>query len=647
MISRLLLAAMILAAVAPAARAGFVQEVRPLVEQHCAKCHKEGRERGGVNLAKAQSEGDVLRQYKVWRRVLEQVETGEMPPDDDTGFGPAHQKALLGGVKKILSLLEQDHPQLRDPGPDVIRRLSRSEYQRVIRDLFGLEVDIVKQVGLPEDSTGSHFDNVAAALTLPPAMIEKYFAAVDTVVDLLAPPVDAPEPSDWAAKDRAGKARKAAEKLFAGMAKDRAGAEQFISRTLRLAWRRPVAAPEVTRLMALVDAGMASGETLERSTLRALKPALVSPNFLYRIEESRTASGGGKAARVSDLELATRLSFFIWGSVPDDELLALAEKSQLSAPSTLMAQTKRMLSDARAETLTQSFFIPWLQLHKLEQARPSTEFFPTFNHDMKRGMRREVELFCDAIRTEDRSVLDLLRADYTFVNEALARHYGIDGVSGKEFKRVSLDASSPRGGVLGMAGVLALTSHTHRTSPTLRGAYVLDVIFGTPPSPPPANVSQIDEGRKRRDGNDPQTFREKLALHAEDATCAGCHRRIDPLGFGLENFDAIGAWRQSGPELDASGELPGGRKFNGAIELREVLWERRDQFLRNLVGETLAYALGRKLDYFDEPQIARIVAALHADGFKFSTLISGVISSYPFQHRRASDAQSPTKTASR
>lgn len=644
---RHLFAVVIFAAPAPAAAAGFAQEVRPLVEQHCAKCHKEGKERGGVNLAKAQSEGDVLRQYKVWRRVLEQVETGDMPPDDDTGFGPSHQKALLGGVKKILALLEQDHPQLRDPGPGIMRRLSRSEYQRVIRDLFGIEIDLAKQAGLPEDSTGSHFDNVAAALTLPPAMIEKYFAAAEMLVDLLAPPPGAPEPADWTGKDRANKAKKAAEKLFGGFAKDRGGAERFIAHTLRMAWRRPVAAPEVARFVALYDAATAGGDGFERAALRALKPALVSPNFLYRIEEARPAAGSAKAARVSDLELASRLSFFLWGSLPDEELLALAEKSELSQPAALAAQTQRMLADPRAEALTQSFFIPWLHLDKLEQARPTTEFFPAFNHDMKQAMRREVELFCEAMRTEDRSVLDLLRADYAFVNEPLAKHYGIEGVSGNDFKRVSLDASHPRGGVLGMAGVLALTSHTHRTSPTLRGAYVLEVIFGTPPSPPPANVSQIDEGRKRKDGTEPQTFREKLALHAQDATCAGCHRRIDPLGFGLENFDAIGAWRPSGPDLDASGELPGGRKFNGALELREVLWERREHFLRNVVSEMLSYALGRKLDYFDEPQIARIAKALQADGCKFSTLVSGVIASYPFQHRRTAGSESPTKTASR
>ena len=308
----------------------------------------------------------------------------------------------------------------------------------------------------------------------------------------------------------------------------------------------------------------------------------------------------------------------------------MAEKGELGAPAVFDAQVKRMLADPKAKSLTDTFAEQWLQLKKLPHARPSTEFFPTFTPKLRQAMHDEVRTFFDHLRTDDRPVTDLLDADYAYLNGDLAKHYGIDGVTGPEFRKVARTDPS-RGGLLGTGAVLALTSHTNRTSPTLRGKYVLEVILGTPPPPPPPGVSQIDEGKAPKEAN---TFRDKLALHATQANCAGCHAKIDPLGFGLENFDAVGRWRKSGGDVDASGKLPGGEPFNGPKELKAVLLKKKPRFVENVTKKLLVFALGRELQPADAPAVTAITADLEKNGYKFSVLVAGVAKSFPFQHRR-------------
>lgn len=633
-----------LAIPAVAAPPPYATELRPLLQKSCFECHGDKKQKGGIELASIATEGAFIQKPRLLRSVIEQLEIGEMPPDEDT-LSAADRAKLIAGLRQTLALLDADLPALRDPGPALIRRLSRSEYNNVLRDLFGFEFDAVKIAGIPEDSTGRAFDNIAAALQMPPAMLEKYFSAADALLTELWPEKDAFRKDDWSSRERAKKAKAAADKL--GLPANADTARTFLASFLRRAWRRPVAPAEVERFVKIWESVAKDGD--HTAALRkSLKPILVSPNFLFRIEAdstpaaARTNIDSGKAAasqlaasatRITDIELASRLSFFLWSSIPDDELLTLAGKNELSKPAVLEAQIRRLLADPRARALTDNFLTNWLEIDKLSAARPSTEFYPNFNDKLKTAMRAEVETFCNKLREDDRPVLDLLAAEYTYANEDLARFYGLPGVAGKEPQRVSLKPEHHRGGILGMAGILALTSHTSRTSPTLRGKYVLDVIFGTPPQPPPANVSQIDEGKKKN-GKDPRSFREKLDLHAQDATCAGCHKKLDPLGFGLDNFDAIGAWRPSGPNLDTRAELPGGRSFNGSDELKAILWEKRDLFLRNFIGQTLAYALGRELEYYDEGHITRIKSEMEKSGGKFSSLILAVAQSYPFQHRR-------------
>ena len=634
--------------------ATFTRDIRPVLDQHCFKCHNTEKHKGGIDLTTFDSEGSVLKKYKLWRRVVEAVHSQDMPPDDDK-FTPQHGEVIVGGVKKILALLDSGHPSLLDPGPSLIRRLSRAEYNNAIRDLTGLEIDFTAQLGLPEDSTGSSFENTAAALNLPASLLEKYFAAADLALTRL---FGEPDPMwdgkpDWERKPNAAQLKTARAKFFDGLPEnaDRAATAKFLGHVARLAWRRPVAADEVERFMKFYDAAVAKGDAPRAALRKALKPVLVTPDFLFRIEEDHTpakATTGTTipAAKVSDIELASRLSFFLWSSIPDEELLAAAEKGQLSQPAALAAQVKRMLADPRAKRFTSDFFLRWLDANKVAEARPSTEFFPTFNDAMKKAMRAEVEAFCDNLRTEDRPVLDLIASDYAFVNADLAKLYGLPGVTGKEVQRVALKPENHRGGILGMGAVLASTSHTNRTSPTKRGKWVLDVIFGNPPPPPPANAGMFKDENKSK--KEPKDFREKLAQHAVDPSCAGCHAKLDPLGFALDNFNAIGEWRATSADLDTSGKLPTGEKLGGVDDLKKLLWTRRSEFVRNSVTQMLTYALGRELDYYDEGQITRIQAAADKDGDKFSAVVLGIVNSYPFQYRRNADLlpDSPAKKTS-
>jgi hypothetical protein len=627
----------------------FVKDIRPLLEKHCFKCHNAEKQKGGIDLTRFTSEEMVLREFKLWRRVVEQVTSQEMPPNDDTGFTQQHGTIVINGLKRTLAELESDHPKFLDPGSALIRRLSRLEYNNVLRDLTGIELDFAAALGFLQDTTGSAFENIAAALSVPPASLEKYFGGADLVLSKLFGDADlSPEARLEADKKLDGRIRQARKTFFADLPDqpERQAVAQFIAGFARRAWRRPIAAEETAPLVKFYDASLAKGDTSREALRKALRPILVAPEFLFRIEEDRTPKdqpAGSKAgAQISEVELGSRLSFFLWSSIPDEELLVAAEHNQLSKPETLAAQTKRMLADPKAKSLTDAMLMRWLGAEKVAEARPSTEFFPTFNNELKRAMREEARAFCNNLRTEDRPVLELLASDYTFVNADLAKHYGLAEVNGKEPQRVALKPEDNRGGVLGMGAVLASTSHTFRTSPSQRGRWVLDVLFGTPPPPPPANAGLFKDEKREKE---PKDFREKLAQHAKDSQCAGCHRKMDPLGFALDNYNAVGQWRPTSADLDTHGELPTGERFTGAAELRKVLWDRRGEFVRNLIGQTLTFALGRELDYYDEGQISHIKAAMEKDENRFSSLFLGVVNSYPFQHRRNAEPDAARRTA--
>jgi cytochrome c553 len=587
----------------------FTRDIRPILQARCMKCHGTEKKKGGIDYAAIADGKAALRERKTWRKAAVQVEGLEMPPEGEKPLADAERSTLAAWMKEAAANVENVGEL--DPGPPLVRRLNRTEYDLSVRDLLGIDIDVSGPAGIAEEATGHTFDTIADALVLPPALMEKYFTAADLALDRLF--MDARRRAAFIGSD---------------------GARKLLERVIRRAYRRPAREGEVDRLLVLFERGESKGKPFEESIRLPLKAVLVSPHFLLRIEENRPGTG---AVRVGDLELAMRLSYFLWSTMPDEPLLALAGQGKLSEPATLEAQVRRMIASPKARALTTRFAAEWLQLAKFETARPSTEFFPSFTGNLKRAMRQETEMFFDALRTEDRSVLELLDADYTYANQELANHYGIEGVTGTQVRKVALKPGSHRGGLLGMGTMLAATSHTHRTSPTLRGKWILEVLFGTPPPPPPPDAGTIkEEGRK---GKEPKSFRELMAMHATLPTCAACHRKIDPLGFALENFDAVGGWRdsQGGKPLDITGELPTGEKISGVDELKRTVLARADAFEHNLVEQMMCYALGRDLQGDDEVAVREVKAALGRDGHRFSALVLGIARSFPFQNRRGAE----------
>jgi len=415
--------------------------------------------------------------------------------------------------------------------------------------------------------------------------------------------------------------------------KEIACAKTILSTLTRRAYRRPISKTDIDGPLAQYREGRAGGD-FDAGITRALSAVLINPEFLFRVEADAKNAAAGDAYRISDLELASRLSFFLWSSIPDDELLDVAIRGRLSRPEELEKQTRRMIADPRSANLSTNFAGQWLRLRNLDAVVPSTKLFPDFDDNVREAFRKETELFIDSIVREDRSALDLIRADYTFLNERLAKYYGIPNVHGSHFRRVTLTPESRRGGLLRHGSVLAVTSYATRTSPIIRGVYVLDNFFGAPPPPPLPNVPALDEGTVSAS----LPMRERLAAHRKNAVCANCHRTIDPVGFALENFSAIGQWRSyegEGEPIDASGALPGAGEFRGVTGLEDALLSRPEMFTGALTEKLLTFALGRGVEYYDAPAVRKIVRDAAKDRYRFSSIVLGIVKSTPFQMRRS------------
>ena len=409
-------------------------------------------------------------------------------------------------------------------------------------------------------------------------------------------------------------------------------AREIIERFAGKAFRRPATADEVKRLLGLFELTQKNGDPFETGIQLALQGALVSPHFLFRIESDSQPNDPGASHPITDYELATRLSYFLWSSMPDDTLFDLAKQGTLRKNGNLEAQVRRMLKDPKAIALTDNFAGQWLQFRNLKQVAPNRRQFPSFDDALRTAMAKETEQFFAAIVREDRSILDFLDADFTYLNERLAKHYGIEGVKGDEFQRVSLKGDQ-RGGVLTHASVLTVTSNPTRTSPVKRGKWILEQILGAAPPPPPPNVPELSEDKKAVLTG---SLRQRMEQHRANPACASCHARMDPLGFGFENYDAIGSWRQKDGkfDIDPSGTLPSGKTFKGPAELKTVLKERSQEFSRCLAEKMLTYALGRGLEYYDKCAVDQVVSALEKNQHKFSSLVISIVNSDPFQKRR-------------
>jgi len=401
------------------------------------------------------------------------------------------------------------------------------------------------------------------------------------------------------------------------------------------AYRRPAQPADLEPLLAFYREGREGG-TFERGIELALRRLLVSPEFLFRVEREPAGVASGSPYPVSDLELASRLSFFLWSSIPDEELLALAGRRQLGRPAVLEQQVRRMLASPKAEAFIRNFSGQWLFLRNLDATAPVQSVFPDFDDALRQGFRRETELFVESIVREDRSALDLLRADYTFVNERLATHYGLPNIKGSHFRLVTLPPGNPRRGLLGQGSILTVTSYPDRTSPVVRGKWILENLLGTPAPPPLPNVPPL----KATSSGLVLSMRQRMEQHRASPVCASCHAMMDPLGLSLENFDAVGKWRvlgESSAPIDATGRLPDGTAFAGPAGLRDALL-RSDRFVATLTEKMLTYALGRGLEYYDAPAVRNILRQAAPGDYRMSALVAGVVTSAPFRMRRAGDA---------
>jgi len=418
--------------------------------------------------------------------------------------------------------------------------------------------------------------------------------------------------------------------LPANLDEEPACAQQILSSLARRAYRRPVSESDVQGLVEFYNQGRLDGG-FEVGIQFALERVLVSPDFLFRIEQDPADAQPGAMYAISDIELASRMSFFLWSSPPDDELLNLAERGALREPGMLEQQVQRMMADPRADAFIKNFVGQWLYLRNLEDFYPDPAAFPEFDENLRTALQRETELFIDDQIRSDASLLDLLRADYTFVNERLARHYGIPGVYGSRYRKVTVDGNQ-RGGLLGHGGLMMVTSYPNRTSPVLRGKFVLENLLGGPPPEPPPNVPALETSS---DGKI-LTMREAMVMHRENPACRVCHAAMDPIGFSLENYDVVGKWRRefAGQPIDASGLLPDGNTFDGPDGLQGLLLERPDDLVGTITEKLMRFALGRSLEYYDMPEVRAVVRAASEEDYRWSSIILGVVESTPFQMRR-------------
>src|SRR5579875_2008154 len=721
-----------------------------LVNQYCVGCHNSKLKTGGLALDRL-SPDRAADHPEIWEKVIRKLRAGMMPP---SGM-PRPDRATLDAFRhKLEAELDQAAAANPNPGTVGLHRLNRSEYANAIRDLLALDIDA--STLLPSDDSSEGFDNIADALGVSPALLERYLSAatkisrtavgdaaispststyrapgdlvqsehleglplgtrggilvrhtfpldaeytfrirsrvgglgnirqardenlevtlngervkltrLESSIEFKLPvkagpqsvgvaivkntdpgdddlwqvylnesgvqsvaivgPVNATGPGDTPSRRRIFVCRPASA------SEEIPCARRILSTLATRAFRRPVTDAEMETLLSFYQTGR-NKRDFDLGIEMGVQRVLVDPQFIFRFEREPENVAAGSVYRISDLELASRLSFFLWSSIPDDELRDLAAAGKLHEPAVLEQQTRRMLADPKAEALVSNFAGQWLYLREVKNQHPQAK---DFDDNLREAFRRETELFFDSIIREDHSAVDLLNADYTFVDERLARHYGIPNIFGSQFRRVSLPPE--RRGLLGQGSILLVTSVSNRTSPVARGKWVLENILGSPPPLPPPNVPALEDTGKG--GVVPVSVRQKMELHRSNAVCAACHKIMDPIGFSLENFDLTGKWRtkDGSVPIDASGQMVDGTKLDGPASLREALLSRPDVFVSTLTEKLLTYATGRGLKYYDMPAVRAIAREAEAKDYRFSSLILGIVNSPPFQLRKKSE----------
>ncbi len=594
-------------------------DAQALLKTYCLSCHQGKSPAGGFDLKEVGATASLQADAPRWIGLVKRLNNGEMPPkgapapalDGRDQFvqwvrTTLHTEACSSGVK---------------PGPASIRRLNRDEYTATLRDLLDLHLNI--GAALPAEGAGGEgFDNAAETLFLSPLHAEKYMEAAKVAMD-------------FAAKEYKSRTKILIAKPGDGVTPHQA-ARQILQAFLPQAFRRPVDESDIAPYLALFTTGQKRGLAFEPAVFLALRAALVSPRFLYHAEPENESA---ETRPLDSYALASRLSYFLWGSMPDELLFDVAASGKLNDPAVLKALIGRMLRNDRSLAFAQRFVEQWLRTRELGGDKsPDPKLFPTYASDeeLRSDIRFQPILFFQEILLRNLSLLNLLDSKYTIGTINLAKHYGIELPLNPKAKKqpqwVELPAGSHRGGLLGMSAVLAVSSYPYRTSPVLRGAWILDSILGTPPPAPPPNVPALEEAH----GNAaPKSVRERLTQHRANPACAGCHSRIDPLGFALENYDAIGRWRDedAGKPVDNSGELPDGVRFQGPDQLKAALLEKKDQFVRNLTSRMLGYALGRGLTLSDSCAVDNIVAQVKDNDYRGQTLLEAIVLSVPFRYQ--------------
>jgi len=584
----------------------FRGRVTPFINTYCIACHQNRRPtRAGVNFSPALKAPGHAAFTDQWKRAAARVKAHDMPPKGVPQPSDADRQMFAEWLAKLKYLSQ------KDPGPFIIRRLTKTEYGNTLHDLFGVDPSIAD--GLPDEVSGEGYLNSLSALQL-----EQYLKIADKVL---------------------GSAPTAIRKRLFGKAPaagtDPREAARKVARSLATkAFRRPPADPELDKLLEAFDLGMRNNLAYQQSLHLTAKAILVSSQFLFITPVGEAGSSSG-IVPLDDYQLASRLSYLLWATMPDGELMALAEKGTLHQPAVLDAQVLRLLKDPRSRALFDGFGAQWLSVGGLKRQVFDPAMFPQMTAQLRTAMYDEARLFFESIVRENKSIIRFVDGDYTYLNGTLAPIYGLEKtVTGPAMRRVTLRDGN-RGGILGMPGVLAATSFPNRTSAVKRGVWVLEQVLGEHVPAAPPNVPALDQQDQASVAN--LTLRERTELHRTNAVCANCHKILDPIGFGLENFDAIGRWRDrdsNGKPIDAAGELPGGERFSSPKDLKAIIAARTGALTRNMIEKLLAYALGRRLEGYDEIVVDNLTDEVAGDGYRMQTLIKGVVTSYPFTNRR-------------
>ncbi|MDB6175113.1 MAG: hypothetical protein JWL59_4424 [Chthoniobacteraceae bacterium] len=605
-----------LAAANAEARKSYDEKIVPFVETYCSSCHGEKKRKGGVSFQYALRSPGSPAFRKLWRDSAFNVKGEEMPPEEAQKQPSAEERKVFEDCVSGLKFLSP-----KDPGSFVIRRLTKIEYANTLHDLFGVDPEIARE--LPDEVAGAGYLN-----SLSPLLMEQCLTIANDVLHQIVSVEGAP-PTPFeqqlfgdppaAGTDMEPAARKAARLLA------------------RRAYRRPPSEAELDVLLQVFALARDHGQSYAGALRLMLKAVLVSPQFLFITPCGETAPEA-EIVPLDDYQLASRLSYLLWATMPDPELSNLADEGKLHDPAVLSAQVRRLLGDPRSRALFDGFGAQWLGLDKLAAKTFEGEKFPQMTPAMRRAMYDEARLFFESLIHENRSLITFIDCDYSFLNETLATIYGLEKtVTGPEMRKVQLTDPN-RGGILAMPGILATNSFPNRTSPVKRGVWVLEEVLGQQVPPAPPNVPALEKQDKQTVAT--LTMRQRTELHRTDPVCANCHKILDPIGFGLENFDAIGRWRdqdESGGAIDPAGELPGKLRFGSPSELKRIIAARADDLCRNLTEKMLAYALCRPLEGYDEIVVDQLTATIARDGYRMQTLITEIITSYPFTHRRTKE----------